>query len=336
MKTCILLALLALPVTASVSLAAEPPKRILVCTTTLGFRHPCIPYAEKALSELDAGEPGLEIVGWLRQPAEEYEALVRAPKTPRPPREPAAGASAEAIEKYQKSLAAYESAKAAWNDEKQADLDRKQAAFEHAMREALLPLSPKALADEKIDAVIFCNTSGALPLPDAEGFIRWIEGGGAFVGIHAATDTLKGTLPYAEMICGAFDSHGPQVRATLHAGDAAHPANGGIGPVWTLPQEEMYLFRNHDRSKARSIWFMPHHPNKPDQAGFFPVAWVRMFGNGRVFYTSLGHREDLWSPDPALKDRINPPETSKQFHNHLLGGIRWAVGLDPGSADPGP
>ena len=63
---------------------------------------------------------------------------------------------------------------------------------------------------------------------------------------------------------------------------------------------------------------------------------MRDYGNGRVFYTSLGHREDLWSDDPALPGRINPVETSKQYQAHILGGIKWVLGLVEGSAQPNP
>jgi len=59
-------------------------------------------------------------------------------------------------------------------------------------------------------------------------------------------------------------------------------------------------------------------------------------GKGRVFYTSLGHREDLWSDDPALGDRVNSIEISRQYQAHILGGIKWALGLVEGSAVPNP
>jgi len=175
-----------------------------------------------------------------------------------------------------------------------------------------------------------------LPLPDIKGFAEWVRSGGAFIGMHAATDTLQEALPYTEMICGIFDGHREQVPVTLHAGDKDHPTNGGVGEIWTLSQEEMYLIKKHDRNQVRSIWFMRHHPNDPKQTGFFPVAWVRKFGGGRVFYTSLGHREDIWSTDPTLPDRINPVETAAEFRKHLTGGIRWTIGLETGSSEPNP
>jgi type 1 glutamine amidotransferase len=315
------------PLQAQPAQSAEPaPKRVIVCTTTMEFRHPCIPFAEKALAEIDASTPEFEIVDWLRQPD------TKVPKPPGKPGDPGSDATPEVRANHEKALARYNAEMAAWTPEKQVEADARQAEFDAAMRAALAPLDPQALRDNKVDAVIFCNTSGMLPLPDVGGFVRWIEDGHSFVGIHAGSDTLKGALPYTQMLCGIFDGHGPQVPATLHAEDTKHPANGGIGEIWNIPQEEMYLFRDHDREKTHPIWFMRHHPNHPEQAGFFPVAWVRTAGQGRVFYTSLGHREDLWSTDPALPSRINPVEISRQFHSHLLGGIRWAVG--EGTASP--
>lgn len=310
--------------------ATDAPKRLLVCTTTMGYRHPSIPYGEEALAALDAASPDFEIVTWLRQPE------IKFPEPPKPPRKPADNASQAEREKYNAAIAEHKEAMQKWNREVKPEADIKRAEFHAAMAKTLEALSPQALRDNRIDAVIFCNTSGGLPLPDVEGFVEWIRSGGAFVGMHAGSDTLKDSLPFTDMLCGTFDGHGPQVPATLHAGDQEHPANGNIGDIWTLAQEEMYLIKNQDRNKVRSIWFMRHHPNKPEEKGFFPVAWVRGLGDGRVFYTTLGHREDLWSIDPALPKRLNSIDTASQFRRHLLGGIRWALGLTPGSSEPNP
>jgi type 1 glutamine amidotransferase len=296
----------------------------------MGFRHASIPFGEQALADIDAASPDFEIVSWVRQPD------IKIPRPPQAPRKPANEATQAELDQYNEALALHEKQMEAWNRDEKPEADRKQMEFKEAMKKALEPLSPQALRDNRIDAVVFCNTSGDLPLPDLEGFADWVRSGGGFVSIHAGSDTLKGAIPYTEMLCGIFNGHGAQVPATLHAGDKDHPANGKIGDIWTLPQEEMYLIKNQDRNLVRSIWFMRHHPNKPEEKGFFPVAWVRAFGQGRVFYTSLGHREDIWSTDPNLPKRINPVEIAQQFRTHLLGGIRWATGLEKGSAEPNP
>ena len=70
--------------------------------------------------------------------------------------------------------------------------------------------------------------------------------------------------------------------------------------------------------------------------GFSAIAWCKNYGKGRAFYTSLGHREDVW--DPNWKDgkgeRKNSPEVAKAYQQHLLGGIKWVLGLAKGDAKP--
>lgn len=206
------------------------------------------------------------------------------------------------------------------------------------MKKSLAALSPARLRAEKIDLVIFADTTGDLPLPDKEGFIKWIEDGHAFVGMHSASDTFHGFPGYGQMLQGEFKSHGKQVPADLVAGDTSHPANAGIGSKWDIKLEEMYEMKDgsHDRSKVHVIWFLKHPPQQPDKAEYAAVSWCRMAGTGRVFYTSLGHREDLWNDDPALPNRVNSPETAKQYQAHILGGIKWALGLASGDATPNP
>ena len=197
-------------------------------------------------------------------------------------------------------------------------------------------LSPANLVAQKIDCVIFANTTGDLPLPDREGFIKWIEDGHAFCAMHSGSDTFHGFPGYNEMLQGEFDGHGGQPPADMTAGDTAHPANAGLGATWDIASEEMYRFKNQDRTKIRALWYLRHHPEDKTKAGFYAVSWCRMAGKGHVFYTSLGHREDLWDDTAAAGDRKNSELMSKQYQAHILGGIKWSLGLAPGSAIPNP
>jgi len=49
--------------------------------------------------------------------------------------------------------------------------------------------------------------------------------------------------------------------------------------------------------------------------GDYPQSWTVQAGRGRTFYTTLGHRDDIWTTDPV-------------FRAHVTGGIRWALGLE--------
>ena len=325
------LLILSLACAAVLAADAAEKKRVVVCTVTTGFRHSSIPYAEKTLEKLGTESGAYEIVGWARQPE------VNVPKKPSKPGAPKPDADEKAKAKYEAELKKYEEAMANWTPEKDAELKSAQAQFDEQLKANMAVLSPENLKAKKVDGVIFANTTGSnFPLPDKEGFIKWVQDGGSFMGMHSASDTFNNWDGYFNMLQGTFAGHGAQVPADLIAADKAHPANANIGDQWALKQEEMYLIKNHDRAKARELWFLKHHPNKPEEAGFFPVAWCREEGKGRVFYTSLGHREDLWSDDPALKDRKNPVETSKQYQQHILGGIKWALGLEKGDATPNP
>jgi uncharacterized protein len=311
-------------------LHAAEPKRVLVCTVTTGFRHSSIPVAEEVLVKIGKESGAYEVVGLVQQPS------IEVPQAPRKPRDLAPDANEGAKKNHANQMKRYEAELAAWTPDKQQAAEVAQAEFDTAVRKSLERLSPANLEAEKIDGVIFANTTGDLPLPDPEGFIKWVESGHAFIGMHSASDTFHKFRLYIEMLQGEFETHKAQVPASLIAGDVDHPANAGIGEKWDLSQEEMYIVKSHDRSKVRSLWFMRHHPNDVADKGHFPVCWARQFGSGKVFYTSLGHREDLWSDSMEIKDRKNSPEISKQYQAHILGGIKWALGLAEGSAQPNP
>ena len=309
---------------------AAEPKKIIVVTTTAGFRHGSIPFAEKTLADLAQSSGAFTIVDMCQQPT------IQIPKKPNKPKDLAANSDDKAKAKFEKDMTGYKAELAKWTPEVEADAKAKQAEFDAAMKAALAKLSPENLKAKGIDGVIFANTTGMLPLPDPDGFIKWIEQGHAFIGMHSASDTFHQFPGYLDMLQGEFQTHRSQVAADLVAGDTKHPANAGIGAKWDIKQEEMYLIKNQDKSKVRSIFFLRHDPNLPDQKALFPVSWVRNAGKGRVFYTSLGHREDLWSADPEMKGRVNSVELAKQYQAHILGGIKWALGLVEGSAEPNP
>lgn len=319
--------LLALASLAATLVAAEP-KKVIVCTVTTGFRHSSIPHAEATLQKLADESKAFTVVEWVRQPQ------IEVPREPRKPRDLPPNADDKAKERYAKEMEKFTVEKAKWDAEMKPKAQAAQKEFDVAVRKELEKLSPANLA--KVDAVIFANTTGDLPLPDNDGFVNWVKAGGAFIGMHSAGDTFHKFPGYLEMIQAEFKTHGPQVPADLVVADRAHPATAGLPNPWDLVQEEMYEFKDgsHDPAKVRSLLYLKHHPVQREQAGHFPVAWGRMHGKGRVFYTSLGHREDLWSADPNLKDRKNPVETALKYHQHILGGIKWALGLAEGSAEP--
>ena len=297
------LALLALPL-----VAVAAPKKLLVVTVTTGFRHSHIPLTEKVLAQLAAQSGGEFTVELVSQPAGE-------PKAPTKPKAEKGGEQAPeflaAMAKWKEADQVFQAARAAWMP---------------AVAAALQPLAPENL--KNYDGVIFASTTGDLPLPDKQGFLDWIAAGHAFVGIHAATDTFHGFPAFIAMIGGEFKTHGAQVRVDCLKQDPAHAATKMLPASWSV-FDEIYQFKNFERAKVHGLLTMDRQPNT-NEPGDYPVAWTRDFGTGRVFYTSLGHREDVWDPAALVgkeTERKNAPELARLYQQHVLGGIRWALGL---------
>jgi len=185
-------------------------------------------------------------------------------------------------------------------------------------------MTPDAL--RQYDGFIFANTTGVLPLPDKKAFLNEIKGGKIFVGMHSASDTFHAANtndvdPYIEMLGGEFHGHGQQAGVECLVQDRKHPATKHLGESYCIEQEEMYLMKHYNSDgKNHELLVLDKHPNHKQQLGHFPVAWCKEYGKGRVFYTSLGHREDVWE--------------NKRYQQHILGGIRWALGLEQGDASP--
>jgi type 1 glutamine amidotransferase len=174
------------------------------------------------------------------------------------------------------------------------------------------------------DCFIFANTTGNLPLPDKEAFLNEIKNGKGFVGMHSASDTFnspKNQLdPYIEMLGGEFRTHHAQVGIECLVQDLKHPATKHFGESFCLEREEVYLMKNYDSTGVHELLVLDKHPNQKSLFGRFPVAWCKKYGDGNVFYTSLGHREDVWE--------------NEAYQKHILGGIKWALGLEPGDTAP--
>jgi uncharacterized protein len=264
-------------------------KKLLVVTVTTGFRHTSIPSLEKVLAQLgkDSGE---FTVDYIQQPPE-------AGQRPGP---------------------------TATGEERQAYADRQQK-FRETLTNELQKLAPANL--KNYDGIVFASTTGELPIPDPQGLLDWIKAGHAFIGIHAASDTFHHWPGFIEMLGGEFDHHGPQLSIDCLNQDSQNPATASLPKVWTIAQEEVYQFKNYDPAKVHDLLTLDKRPQAPRTPGHYPVAWCKSYGNGRVFYTSLGHREDLIDADPNLPNRKNSPEISQAYQAHLLGGIEWALSL---------
>ena len=167
---------------------------------------------------------------------------------------------------------------------------------------------PAAMADlASARVVMFVNTTGELEWPDRVKLLDWIRAGGSFIGVHSASDTWHEWPEYIEMLGGEFETHPEESSRSVMVVERKHPATAGLLSPHSL-FEEYYVFKSFSPSRVKMLLTLD------DGA---PMSWWRDYGAGRVFYTALGHREDVWH--------------SQYFQQHLGGAIAWGLGSEVAS-----
>ncbi len=152
-------------------------------------------------------------------------------------------------------------------------------------------------------------------------FLDAIHAGKGFAGSHCASDTFhspgdrtKASAeidPYIQMIGGEFIRHGRQQNATMTVTDPKFPGVDKAGNKFDL-HEEWYSLKNFAPDMHV---ILVQETNGMKDADYdrppYPATWARKHGEGRVFYTSMGHREDVW--------------TNPIFESILIGGLKWIL-----------
>jgi type 1 glutamine amidotransferase len=179
---------------------------------------------------------------------------------------------------------------------------------------------------DTFDVLVFASTTGELDMTPAQkldmmSFIK--DDGKGFVGIHAALDTNYNWPEYGEMIGGWFDQHpwgtfdAPIVNEQPDSLVVRH------FPAEFVKHDEIYQPKSWSRDKVNVLLSLDaskldlKNPRIHRADHDFPVAWTKMYGKGRVFYSTLGHTEESWL-DPELR---------KMYFE----AIKWALGLSGGS-----
>ncbi len=208
-------------------------------------------------------------------------------------------------------------------------MGEKTGAYEVVVSDDVEMFAPDALA--QFDAVCFMNTTGTLfdraDLRDS--LMAFVKGGKGVVGVHAATDCFYDWAEFGEMMGGYFDGHPWGAGDTVHVklDDPAHPLNRAFNGMGFAVRDEIYQFREpYSREKLRVLASLDTAKTDMTKDGIkrtdgdFAISWCRAFGEGRVFYCSLGHNwEIFWNP---------------QVLQHYLDGIQFAMGDLPVDVTP--
>jgi len=157
---------------------------------------------------------------------------------------------------------------------------------------------------------------------------EWIKSGGGFMGFHSATDTLRenGTelgTPYTKLIGAAFYTHGQQFRGTLRAVDKRHPTMKHLPDGFTI-RDEWYVFQQMNKDAIHVLALLELGKTRARQEKYdldpYPVVWCRALGEGRIYYSAMGHRPDVWE--------------NETFLSSVDDAVMWALGEGPTRAKP--
>jgi len=162
-------------------------------------------------------------------------------------------------------------------------------------------------------AVIFLSTThDVLDEAQQKAFIHYIEAGGGFVGIHAATDCEYNWQWYGNLVGAYFDSHPAQQNAVFDVVDSTSIATKHLPTKWKR-FDELYNFKWIEPNLHILLMIDETTYTGGKNPAYHPMAWYHEYDGGRAFYTELGHTNESYA-DPL-------------YLQHLLGGIKYAMGV---------
>ncbi|HYH88465.1 MAG TPA: ThuA domain-containing protein [Solirubrobacteraceae bacterium] len=169
----------------------------------------------------------------------------------------------------------------------------------------------------RYDALIFLSTTGD-PLgrtSQKRALRRYVERGGGFFGIHAASDSTPGWRWYDGLVGARFRSHAAGAPpAVVRVARRRPAATRGLPAIWRRA-DEWYAFHTNPRERVRVLATVDERSYTPGDSSMgadHPIAWCQRYRGGRSVYTAMGHTSESYA-EPL-------------FRAHLLGSIRMAMG----------
>jgi len=194
-------------------------------------------------------------------------------------------------------------------------LGETSAAFALTATEELSVFSSEGLRDY---AAVMFYTTGELPMTAAQkaAFLDFVRSGHGFVGVHSATDTFYLWPDYLELIGGYFNDHPWRQSVRIEVTDPTSPVAGFLGPALQI-DDEIYQISDFDHRGSHVLLRLDPGSVDTTKPGVrrrfygWPLAWTRAYGQGRVFYTALGHDAAVWQ--------------DARYQQLLLNAIRWTA-----------
>jgi uncharacterized protein len=177
-------------------------------------------------------------------------------------------------------------------------LGNNSGAFEVTATEDTSEFSTENL---KSYAAVMFYTTGELPMSASEktALLDFVRSGRGFLGVHSATDTFYTWPDYLDLIGGYFNGHPWHQTVTIEVADPSDPLVAFLGHSLQV-EDEIYQVSDFDYRGSHVLLRLDpgsvdlSKPGVHQRFYGWPLAWTRSYGEGRVFYTALGHEASVW------------------------------------------
>jgi hypothetical protein len=210
------------------------------------------------------------------------------------------------------------------------EMANKTGAFRMDLADTYDVFTPENLA--QYDCILLNNASGLrFPSPSQQiAFLDFISGGKGLVGFHAASDSFGRHPESRALVGGQFGGHpwGAGGTWAFKLDDPGHVLNRAFGGRGFWHCDEIYQYKPDSYQGPKVLRLLVSLDMTKDAVSSriddgpreVPVSWIREAGDGRVFYTNFGHREDTFRNPVILR--------------HMLDGIQYAMGDLQADAEP--
>lgn len=164
---------------------------------------------------------------------------------------------------------------------------------------------------QSLDLVIQHITMSEMSNRESKGLRDAIARGVGLAGCHGGLgDSFRNDTEYQYMVGGQFVKHpGGQIDYEVTISNSTDPITAGIND-FSLKTEQYYMHFDPNIEILATTSFSGQHDAWIDGVEM-PVVWKKTYGKGRVFYSALGHSEDIFEIPEAW--------------NIMTRGIEWAV-----------
>ncbi|MFC1736706.1 ThuA domain-containing protein [Candidatus Hydrogenedentota bacterium] len=144
---------------------------------------------------------------------------------------------------------------------------------------------------ETLDLIVPVWTMGEIQKEQLEALLMAVQSGTAIAGVHGGMgDSFRLACPYQHMVGGQWVAHpgGAEVTYEVNIVDHEHEITKGLKD-FEITSEQYYMHVDPGNHVLATT-------NFGDVV--MPVAWTKMWGEGRVYYCSLGHiAKDMRLPE---------------------------------------